>query len=155
MWLVVFLVLAMLLWTNQSRAENFKVKTNGTRAEATYHYYQNNDGYGSGPCETACADKFCVGGKVTQRWKKDLANKKLPWTAVNLKTLGFPNENGALFREAGVCGRVVTIRKGGKSKDFRIVDIKGGPGFDLAGRAFKEAGLNHAAGKDMVDWQLN
>ena len=152
MTLAILAVLAVLTVLATKRAEHFA--TSGRRAEATYHYYQNNDGSGSGPCETACADKFCVGGRVTAAWKKKLEDKKLPWTAVNMKTLGFPNEDGAKFRESGMCGRVVTIRKGRKAKDFRIVDIKGGSGFDLAGRGYKEAGLSYAAGKDTVDWNL-
>ena len=144
----------LLYRSDKKSPKGFKVATSGTRAEATYHYYQNNDGSGSGACDTACADKFCKNGKVLGSWKTKLEDEKLPWTAVNMKTLKFPNEDGAKFRASGMCGRVVTIRKNGKSKDFRIVDIKGSPGFDLAGAGFIQAGLNHAAGKDVVDWQL-
>ena len=152
--ILVLIVVAVMLLRIQG-AEHFNVAKSGKRAEATYHYYENNDGPGnSGACDTACADKFCVGGKVIGSWKKKLQDKKLPWTAVNMKMLKFPTEDSTKFIDAGMCGRVVTIRKGSRSKDFRIVDTKGGPGFDLAGKAFKEAGLNHAAGKDVVDWKL-
>lgn len=144
------LVLFILVTSKDS--EHFVKK--GRNAEATYHYYKNNDGSGSGACETACADVFCTRGKEKSQWKRKLADKNLPWTAVNMKTLRFPNQDGAKFRSSGVCGSVVTIKKGRKQKKFRIVDMKGGPGFDLAGKAFRDMGLNYNAGKDKVEWSI-
>lgn len=144
------LVLFILVTTKDP--DNFVKK--GRDAEATYHYYKNNDGSGSGACETACADVFCTGGKEKSEWTRKLADEKLPWTAVNMKTLRFPNQDGAKLRASGVCGAVVNIKKGRKQQKFRIVDMKGGPGFDLAGKAFRSMGLNYNVGKDVVEWSI-